>query len=118
MRRITWGLGLILALVLGITAGAIAQSFGFFYDGTDYSGDMDANERLLYIAGVLDAFSLEQKMGASLGRAVSTCLRGRFSQLTLGQARSMVDAFLIRRPEFKSETGASVVVTAILDACR
>lgn len=118
MRRMTWGLGLIAALVLGIAVGAVAQSFGYFYDGTDFAGDFEETEKLLYIAGVLDAISLEQSVGTSIGRGLSACMRGRFAQLTLGQARTMVDAFLVRRPEFKTETAATVVVTALLDACR
>jgi hypothetical protein len=67
-----------------------------------YQGSCGELQRLAYVAGVLDAFSIQVLEGPDLDLAaiVSRCLRGRYqSQLPLGQAHAITERYLQAHPE-------------------
>jgi hypothetical protein len=116
-----------LVVLLGAAGRAPTQvdgSYPIYYNAnqyrTVYVGQCGRLEQLAYIAGALDAFSVQAMHSLNIDAAaiVSRCLRGRYqSHLQLGQARAIIERYLEAHPEVWDLSMPTMIVRAFWEIC-
>jgi hypothetical protein len=87
---------------------------------TLYVGQCGRLQRLAYVAGALDAFSVQAMHSHNINAAaiVSRCLRERYqSHLQLGQAYAIIEHYLEAHPEVWDLSMPNMIVRAFWEIC-